>query len=60
MPISSVHAEYSSNTERWRRNRAACAGQDEVKQVLCHRYVAGKRKPRLRGFGVRRLGVSGI
>jgi len=32
MPISSVHAEYSANTERWRRNRAACAGQDEVKQ----------------------------
>lgn len=32
MPITSTHAEYSANTERWRRNRAACAGQDEVKQ----------------------------
>jgi len=32
MPITSCHAEYSANTERWRRNRAACAGQDEVKQ----------------------------
>jgi hypothetical protein len=32
MPITSTHAEYSANTERWRKNRAACAGQDEVKQ----------------------------
>jgi len=31
MPITSTHAEYSANTERWRKNRAACAGQDEVK-----------------------------
>jgi hypothetical protein len=31
MRITSTHAEYSANTERWRRNRAACAGQDEVK-----------------------------
>jgi hypothetical protein len=32
MPITSTHSEYSANAERWRRNRAACAGQDEVKQ----------------------------
>lgn len=31
MPITSVCAEYSANTERWRKNRAATDGQDAVK-----------------------------
>ena len=33
MPITSFHPEYSASTDRWRRNRAACAGQDEVKAL---------------------------
>lgn len=31
MPITTQHPEYGQYVERWRRNRAACAGQDEVK-----------------------------
>ena len=31
MPITSVCAEYSANTERWRKNRCATDGQDAVK-----------------------------
>jgi hypothetical protein len=32
MPITTQHPEYGQYVERWQRNRAACAGQDEVKQ----------------------------
>jgi hypothetical protein len=31
MPITSVNADYSANTERWAINRAATSGQDAVK-----------------------------
>jgi hypothetical protein len=33
MPITSVHPRYEDQLERWRKNRAACAGQDEVKRL---------------------------
>ena len=33
MPITSTHAQYDDQTERWAKNRAACAGQDRVKQA---------------------------
>lgn len=32
MPITTQHPEYGQYVERWKRNRAACAGQDEVKE----------------------------
>lgn len=33
MPITSTHPQYADQTERWAKNRAACAGQDRVKQA---------------------------
>jgi hypothetical protein len=33
MPIQSVHPRYDDQLERWRRNRAACSGQDAVKKL---------------------------
>ena len=33
MPITSVHPRYEDQLERWRKNRAACSGQDEVKRL---------------------------
>lgn len=33
MPIQTVHPRYDDQLERWRRNRAACSGQDAVKRL---------------------------
>jgi len=33
MPITSTHSQYGAFIERWRRNRAAAAGQDAVKEL---------------------------
>jgi hypothetical protein len=33
MPITSTHSQYGAYLERWRRNRAAAAGQDAVKEL---------------------------
>lgn len=33
MPITSTHPRYADQLERWKRNRAACAGQDQVKAL---------------------------
>lgn len=33
MPIHSVHPRYEDQLERWRKNRAACSGQDQVKRM---------------------------
>lgn len=33
MPITSTHPRYADQCERWRKNRAACSGQDEVKKL---------------------------
>ncbi|MGL4517056.1 MAG: DUF4055 domain-containing protein [Shewanella sp.] len=33
MPIQTVHPRYADQLDRWRINRAACAGQDEVKKL---------------------------
>ena len=33
MPIQTVHIQYADQLERWRKNRAACAGQDQVKAM---------------------------
>lgn len=33
MPITSTHPQYADQCDRWRRNRAACSGQDAVKRL---------------------------
>lgn len=33
MPITSTHSQYADQCERWRKNRAACSGQDAVKKL---------------------------
>lgn len=33
MPIASTHPQYADQCERWRKNRAACSGQDAVKKL---------------------------
>lgn len=33
MPITTVHPQYSQQITRWAQNRAACAGQDQVKKL---------------------------
>jgi len=47
MPITSTHYDYGVYVERWKRNRAACAGQDEVKQCATSSFLMIARLMRL-------------
>lgn len=33
MPITTTHPQYADQCDRWRKNRAACSGQDAVKRL---------------------------